>query len=336
MTAADQRVCPRCGEPATEQRFCATCGLNLAKQLELPTLEEYTARQREEAWLRAHPGSETSNDPSEVPASQQLASPPAPSQPEPASAAPTIAGVTTPPPPPNVHSTPAPPLTAQRLATLYWIMFAGLALAVISFVVYAIEGLRWVSDVNDLLSGNVAAGSDGGAARSAVDGSLIFVYVANAVACIPFLIWFFMAYKNLDWRGIGLRFTRGWAIGSWFVPFLNLARPKQIANDIWRWRDLAPEGFDHSRSPVTPMLHWWWALYLGASALWAAGIVMFQTRVGVTDTWADVLHTQRTGFWISFAGVAAWIGAAVLIAIAAYRITQAEDHFLSSSAPSRT
>lgn len=35
------RVCPRCGEPASDQRFCGDCGLNLAAESEIPTREEW-------------------------------------------------------------------------------------------------------------------------------------------------------------------------------------------------------------------------------------------------------------------------------------------------------
>ena len=47
----DTRVCSRCGELAGEQRFCPSCGLNLAEQPELPTAEEYSAKERERGWL---------------------------------------------------------------------------------------------------------------------------------------------------------------------------------------------------------------------------------------------------------------------------------------------
>lgn len=50
------RVCPRCGEAASDQRFCGGCGLNLGQQSELPDAEEYAARLRQEQWLRTQTG----------------------------------------------------------------------------------------------------------------------------------------------------------------------------------------------------------------------------------------------------------------------------------------
>jgi len=34
------------------------------------------------------------------------------------------------------------------------------------------------------------------------------------------------------------RFTPGWAVGYWFVPFVNLVRPYQIVADLWLRSDV--------------------------------------------------------------------------------------------------
>ena len=48
-----------------------------------------------------------------------------------------------------------------------------------------------------------------------------------------FLVWFHRAYTNLHSLGMEpLRLRAGWAVGGWFVPILNLVRPKQIMSDI--------------------------------------------------------------------------------------------------------
>lgn len=45
------QVCPRCGAAAADRAFCAQCGLNLTRQGELPTADEYAAGVREQRWL---------------------------------------------------------------------------------------------------------------------------------------------------------------------------------------------------------------------------------------------------------------------------------------------
>lgn len=89
------------------------------------------------------------------------------------------------------------------------------------------------------------------------------------VTGIFFIIWFRRAYRNLGPLGVRwLRYKPGWAVGGWFVPFLNLVRPKQIANDIWRSTDAGlPSELDGPGigRPVSPLLNWWWALFLISS-----------------------------------------------------------------------
>jgi hypothetical protein len=108
-------------------------------------------------------------------------------------------------------------------------------------------------------------------------------FAAFVLTAIVFLVFFHRAYSNLATLGPSeRRYTPGWAVGSWFVPILNLFRPKQIANDIWRGSD---------GSAVPGVFHWWWALYL------VGGVAYFdggggQMTVGEART---VVFVQATG-----------------------------------------
>lgn len=82
---------------------------------------------------------------------------------------------------------------------------------------------------------------------------LIIVYLIGAVI---FLFWFHRAYANLDPLHARRRHGKGWSIGGWFVPILNLFRPKQIANDIWRGSGEAED----RRIPL--FVHLWWVFWL--------------------------------------------------------------------------
>src|ERR1700754_2402758 len=87
--------------------------------------------------------------------------------------------------------------------------------------------------------------------RQVVIGMVQFVvYLACIIA---FIRWLHRAYKNLGAVAPGQkRYGTGWAIGSWFVPILNLWRPKEIINDIWRSGGTVPP----------PWLAWWWGAFL--------------------------------------------------------------------------
>ncbi len=124
-----------------------------------------------------------------------------------------------------------------------------------------VSGLMQRSLLADAGSGNLITSAEANSndVRQLVVGLIqgaIFVLTSAA-----FLFWFHRAYRNLPAVGArGLRFRPGWAVGSWFVPFLNLWRPKQIANDIWRAS--GPEALvDRSdwRDDSVPKLYvaWW-------------------------------------------------------------------------------
>jgi len=100
--------------------------------------------------------------------------------------------------------------------------------------------------------------------RQAISGALQLAMIV--VGAVAFLVWFSPAYKNLTALGAdGLRFSSGWAVGAWFVPVLNLWRPKQIADDIWRASDPteeADQGDVWRNKAVPALLHLWWVLWI--------------------------------------------------------------------------
>ena len=87
------------------------------------------------------------------------------------------------------------------------------------------------------------------------------LYVGTAIV---FLIWFHRVHANLEPLGAGeLTYTSGWAVGSWFVPFLNLVRPYQIAQEIWRNSD-PDEVNPDNRGPSenSSLIGIWWAMWI--------------------------------------------------------------------------
>jgi hypothetical protein len=108
----------------------------------------------------------------------------------------------------------------------------------------------------------------------------IGLFVATAAA---FIAWFSYAYANLERLGAaGLRFSKGWAIGGWFVPVLWFVRPKQIANDIWRGSDPdAPANLNLRSGGWSPssILNWWWGAFVLAGV---AGRIAFTSNRDAT------------------------------------------------------
>ncbi len=51
---------------------------------------------------------------------------------------------------------------------------------------------------------------------------------------ISFLVWFYTVHKNLSsLHYVNQKYKSGWAIGGFFVPFLNLVRPIQVMREVW-------------------------------------------------------------------------------------------------------
>ena len=89
----------------------------------------------------------------------------------------------------------------------------------------------------------------------------VVVYVATIVA---FLMWLYRSYENLPSFGVrrnNLKYSSGWAVGSFFVPFVSLVVPYRAVKELWNksvpnsgemFSDLGPPGF-------FPL---WWAVWL--------------------------------------------------------------------------
>jgi hypothetical protein len=84
-----------------------------------------------------------------------------------------------------------------------------------------------------------------------------------------FIMWFHRAYKNLHRLGINtLQYTQGWAIGGWFVPFLNLVRPYTIMKEIWKnTQEYVFTKETGIRSSAPTIIGWWWGTWLLSNVL---------------------------------------------------------------------
>ncbi len=109
--------------------------------------------------------------------------------------------------------------------------------------------------------------------RQAVMGTIQLV--AYLSVGVGFILWTRRLYRNLQPLGATpLRFSEGWAVGAWLVPFLNFVRPKQILDDIWKAGEPSHEsvfGPSWRFGRVSPLLHWWWAVLLANAAIGVFG-----------------------------------------------------------------
>lgn len=184
-----------------------------------------------------------------------------------------------------------------------------LAAGIVADAVGLWSGLREQSLLADLGAGRPVSFEEVDASdrRQAVVGVVqagLFTLVAAA-----FLTWFYRAYRNLDALSERQRWGPGWSVGAWFVPILNLWRPKQLVNDVWR----GSSGSD--RVPVWIAI--WWGVWLAAGFLYNGSF-----RLSVR---AEELPELVTAGRVTMAADAASIAAALLAVALVLLITTAQE-----------
>lgn len=110
----------------------------------------------------------------------------------------------------------------------------------------------------------------------------------NVLAIVYFLRWFRRAYANIARAGLRTEHTDGWAIGAWFVPFLNWVRPYSMMREIW-WQTQRVAGRVAQSYDV---LGWWWAAFIvhGLADRFSTRLMMrAETTSEIIDaTWVDL------------------------------------------------
>jgi hypothetical protein len=113
----------------------------------------------------------------------------------------------------------------------------------------------------------------------------ILVHVLTVIALC---MWFYRAYKNLKlWKITGLKYSPGWAVGYFFIPFLNLFRPYQIAQEIWKASDTQVSlqaGSQWQGNKGSNVIGAWWASWIIANII---GQISFRMSMAQRSTMAD-------------------------------------------------
>src|SRR5579885_27683 len=88
-------------------------------------------------------------------------------------------------------------------------------------------------------------------------------------ALIVFLAWVYRASRNARALGAeGMKYTPGWSVGWFFVPFANLVLPYLVMREIWQASRAEP-GLEWRQSPISPVLGVWGVLRV------ARGIIQY-------------------------------------------------------------
>ncbi len=142
--------------------------------------------------------------------------------------------------------------------------------------------------------------------RQAIVGGLQLLTLVFTV--IFFLMWIHRAHRNLPAIGArDLKFTPNWAVGWFFVPFMNLFRPVQVVIEISKASSPeinTPDGTSWKSVPTSPIIWLWWVVWI------IAGIVgQIAARLSLR---AETLETILASSWAILISDAIDMVAAVL------------------------
>lgn len=143
---------------------------------------------------------------------------------------------------------------------------------------------------------------------------------ALLAAAVLFIIWLWQARLNAERICQAQhRRARGWIIGSWICPIVNLWFPFTIVDDVYRASrpTNSPDLADLRSVPGSRVLGLWWTF-------WLAGALLDRIAVSIWDnaTTVDSLHTAAVTETI---GSLVTAGAATTVVLIARQITTWQD-----------
>jgi len=150
----------------------------------------------------------------------------------------------------------------KRTQVLFWIFI----LLIVLDIIAVFSDLSQADLINRVIRGEDVTESEliaNDNRQAAIGFGQTVLYIAEAAV---FFMWIYRANKNLrSLHTAGLRFTPGWAVGWFFIPFMNLFRPYQVVSEIWKASDPKVGTADDTswEAVVTsPIVGCWWALFL--------------------------------------------------------------------------
>lgn len=148
----------------------------------------------------------------------------------------------------------------------------------------------------------------------AIETTIGFGLLASSLFCaIAFLFWFRRAYGNTHALGLRGGYAPGWAVGGWFVPFLNLVRPAQIAFQMWGMAG-------KERVGSNSIVGLWWAAFL---------IGNFVDNIGTRMVDGSSDSMMQTGLKILIGGDGINVVGAALAIVIVRRLTAAHEAMTS-------
>ena len=189
------------------------------------------------------------------------------------------------------------------------------------------QGLE-CNSAQDLAAGAVDCGRVLDIARTVndykFDQSLVwsFIVLALIALLISFTMFIHQASSNLrHLRAEGQRFTPGWAVGWFFIPFVNFFKPSRVVRELMQasgsTETADPRAWQNANPAGGRLISTWWTMVVAAILFGPRAISLIVTR-GDIDDWAAA---GRLLVWSDLFQVIPL----VMTVIVVYRIQRAQE-----------
>ena len=194
--------------------------------------------------------------------------------------------------------------SGHSLAQIVTVMLAvGIGFNVVSILLTAAQ----------LASGSAAALVSEDADIGVLDllelGFALLQFVVIIATVVVFCMWLYRAAHNLTALGNprqAIEYSPGWAVGSFFVPFVNLVVPYRATKEVWVKSDPETAADDyvspHGQSGRAYLKVWW--------AFWLASLFV-NNAAGRLYFRADTPGEMQTAMWLDLFGELLDIPAAI-------------------------
>lgn len=136
--------------------------------------------------------------------------------------------------------------------------------------------------------------------------SWLFIIAFVATATV-FIVWLWFARENAERLcPAPHRRSRGWVIGSWICPIVNLWFPFAIVDDVYRASRPGnePDLMDLRSVASSPLLRLWWTSYLFAGVLSYAATRTWQNATSMDSLQTSAVMDTVATLALACAGVA--------------------------------
>jgi hypothetical protein len=217
-------------------------------------------------------------------------------------------------------SMPSRTVPERRLSGLTLATAALIAVVVVLDIVSTWTTWNAYALVKDYVSGTGTTTTDLAEADDTIATVARYFLLALAAAGVLFIIWLWQARANAEQLcPAPHRRARGWVIGSWICPVVNLWFPYMIVDDVYRASRPTnhPDLMDLRSVQGSGILSLWWTF-------WLSGAILDRIAVSIWDNAANVDALQTAAITETI-GSLVTVGAATTVVLIIRQITTWQD-----------